>query len=359
MTRILPFFLIIFITINAEANSLKVTCKPPAIFIYGDSYVDAGNNNYINTSTLDQANFPPYGETYFKNSTGRFSDGRIIPDFLAQLAGLKDLVPVYLDKTRTIDQNYNGANFASAVAGALPTTLPGFAISLQAQLQNYKTEVGELNKRLGPNEARKISSTAVHYIAFGATDYIIPIELNSTIFDHRQYVNMVIGNLSTIVEAIYNQGGRKFVLQNVLDLGCSPGLKIYNVERDVECLKNASDLVYLHNEALDKLVSEKARLLSGSEIFLFDLRTTVSERTANPGNYGFKDGGSACCGSGRFNGEFSCGGKRPIKEFSLCPKPSEYVFWDSFHLTEHAYGQITSQIWNKPDGRLKGLFACL
>ncbi|GER53612.1 GDSL esterase/lipase [Striga asiatica] len=330
MTTILPFFLIIFISIDAVVNSLEVTCKPPAIFIFGDSYVDSGNNNYINTSTLNQANFLPYGETYFKNSTGRFSDGRIIPDFLAQLAGLKDLVPVYLDKTRTIDQNYNGANFASAVAGALPTTFPGFAISLQAQLQNYKTEVGELSKRLGPNEARKVSSTAVHYITFGATDYIIPFELNSTIFDHRQYVDM----------AIYNQGGRKFVLQNVLDLGCSPGLKIYNLERDVECLKNASDLVYLHNEALNKLVSEKARLVIPRFFY----------STYEP---------LACCGSGHFNGEFSCGGKRPIKEFSLCPKPSEYVFWDSFHLTESAYGQITSQIWNQPDGRLKGLFACL
>lgn len=53
-----------------------------ALFIFGDSFLDAGNNNYINTSTLDQANFWPYGETYFRRPTGRFSDGRLVPDFI-------------------------------------------------------------------------------------------------------------------------------------------------------------------------------------------------------------------------------------------------------------------------------------
>lgn len=55
-----------------------------AFFIFGDSYLDSGNNNYINTTTLDQANFWPYGETYFKFPTGRFSDGRLAPDFIGK-----------------------------------------------------------------------------------------------------------------------------------------------------------------------------------------------------------------------------------------------------------------------------------
>lgn len=59
--------------------------KHVALFIFGDSFVDAGNNNYINTTALDQANFWPYGETYFKFPTGRFSDGRLISDFIGKL----------------------------------------------------------------------------------------------------------------------------------------------------------------------------------------------------------------------------------------------------------------------------------
>lgn len=55
-----------------------------SLFIFGDSFLDVGNNNYINTSTLDQANFWPYGETYFKFPTGRFSDGRLVSDFIGK-----------------------------------------------------------------------------------------------------------------------------------------------------------------------------------------------------------------------------------------------------------------------------------
>lgn len=64
---------------DSISNKLKV-----APFIFGDSYFDAGNNNYINTTSLDQANFWPYGQTYFKFPTGRFSDGRLIPDFIGE-----------------------------------------------------------------------------------------------------------------------------------------------------------------------------------------------------------------------------------------------------------------------------------
>lgn len=77
----LLFLLLQFQT--SEGGSLR-ECrrKPSTLFIFGDSYFDPGNNNYINTSTLDQANFYPYGETYFKFPTGRFSDGRLISDFI-------------------------------------------------------------------------------------------------------------------------------------------------------------------------------------------------------------------------------------------------------------------------------------
>ena len=57
-----------------------------ALFIFGDSFYDAGNNIYLNTSntSLAKLNIFPYGETYFKHPTGRVSDGRLIPDFIVK-----------------------------------------------------------------------------------------------------------------------------------------------------------------------------------------------------------------------------------------------------------------------------------
>lgn len=81
--RFLMFgFLVIICSCLLVAGSLSLPEKHVALFIFGDSLFDAGNNNYINTTTDYQANFLPYGQNFFKYPTGRFSNGRIIPDFI-------------------------------------------------------------------------------------------------------------------------------------------------------------------------------------------------------------------------------------------------------------------------------------
>ncbi|CAI9756378.1 unnamed protein product [Fraxinus pennsylvanica] len=70
--------------------------KVPAILVFGDSSVDAGNNNQI--STVLKSNFRPYGRDFFGGKpTGRFSNGRIPPDFNSEGFGLRPFVPAYLD----------------------------------------------------------------------------------------------------------------------------------------------------------------------------------------------------------------------------------------------------------------------
>lgn len=72
---------------------------------------------------------------------------------------------------------------------------------------------------------------------------------------------------------------------------------------------------------------------------------------------GFKEGKSACCGTGQFRGVFSCGGKRIVKEFELCQNPNEYVFWDSFHLTDKVYSQLAHEMWSgEGDSKPLGLY---
>lgn len=56
-----------------------------ASFIFGDSLVDAGNNNYL--STLSKANVPPNGIDFKAtggNPTGRFTNGRTIGDLVGK-----------------------------------------------------------------------------------------------------------------------------------------------------------------------------------------------------------------------------------------------------------------------------------
>lgn len=53
-----------------------------AFFVFGDSLVDNGNNNYL--ATTARADSPPYGIDYpTHRPTGRFSNGLNIPDIIS------------------------------------------------------------------------------------------------------------------------------------------------------------------------------------------------------------------------------------------------------------------------------------
>ena len=82
-------FLVLFVVfLITPTHCLGHQCLPKqhvALFIFGDSLFDAGNNDYINTTSDNLANYGPYGETFFNYPTGRYSNGRLIPDFIGKM----------------------------------------------------------------------------------------------------------------------------------------------------------------------------------------------------------------------------------------------------------------------------------
>jgi hypothetical protein len=54
----------------------------PALYVFGDSTVDAGNNNNLNTDA--KVNRFPYGIDFNNVSTGRFSNGKTFADILGK-----------------------------------------------------------------------------------------------------------------------------------------------------------------------------------------------------------------------------------------------------------------------------------
>jgi len=90
--------------------------KVPATIVFGDSSVDAGNNNFI--PTIARSNFQPYGRDFEGGkATGRFCNGRIPTDFISEAFGLKPYVPAYLDPRYNISDFASGVTFASAATG--------------------------------------------------------------------------------------------------------------------------------------------------------------------------------------------------------------------------------------------------
>ena len=51
-----------------------------AIFAFGDSVIDSGNNNFL--SSLAKSNYWPYGVDFIQGPTGRFCNGNTVIDLL-------------------------------------------------------------------------------------------------------------------------------------------------------------------------------------------------------------------------------------------------------------------------------------
>ncbi|KAI4355382.1 hypothetical protein L6164_004162 [Bauhinia variegata] len=294
-----------------------------ALFVFGASVFDAGNNNYIRTSTDNQANFSPYGETFFKYPTGRFSDGRLIPDFIAEYAGLPLLFPYLYPGYRRYS---DGVNFASAGSGALDETRRGQVLNLNTQLNHFKNVSKLLRHEIGDVEATKeLLSNAVYLFNVGTNDYFVYLANQSNVFSPQQYVDLVIGNLTTVIQEIYKNGGRKFGMLGVGPLGCLPAAKVFvnGSQGSSSCLEEAQTLARLHNKALAIALHKLERKLTGFKYSFNNFFDLVTEIINRPSKYGFKEGGVACCGSGPYRGYNTCGRTRSARDYEFCENPND------------------------------------
>ncbi|KAJ9190449.1 hypothetical protein P3X46_001651 [Hevea brasiliensis] len=334
---------------NSCYDQSKLEAKHKALFVFGDSLFDPGNNQYLNGSTGEgiSATYWPYGQTFFNHPTGRLSDGRIVPDFIAQFADLP-ILPPYMEPGA--HRLADGVNFASAGAGVLDGTHPG-TIQLRMQLEYFKTLKKSLRQQLHDAEAEKVLRRAVYLFSIGGNDYFSFYTSNPEASESYQqaYVEMVIGNLTLVLKEFYSLGARKIAFQNVGPLGCVPVMEAMNPELGSSCVEIPLALARLHNEYLSVTLNNLESQLPGFKYAIFDYYNSLGDRVNNPSKYGFKEGKVACCGSGTYR-ESGCGGREGKEPYELCRRPSEYVWFDGAHTTEMTNHQLAELLWSgKPN----------
>ena len=166
---ILVYILTIFFN-TGNATRSRSFSKFPAILVFGDSTVDSGNNNEIDT--LFKANFLPYGRRYPGHTpTGRFSDGRLITDFLASILKIKNAVPPFLKPDLSDHEIATGVSFASSGSGYDDATNDVFqVISFPKQIDMFRDYTARLGRIVGEQKAKKIIGAALVVISTGTND---------------------------------------------------------------------------------------------------------------------------------------------------------------------------------------------
>ncbi|KAI3506020.1 hypothetical protein L1887_28373 [Cichorium endivia] len=136
-----------------------------ANFVFGDSLVEVGNNNYI--TSLSKANYIPNGID-FGMPIGRFTNGRTIE------LGLKDYTPPYLAPSTGGPLVLRGVNYASGGGGILNETrmIFGGRINLDAQLDNFANTRQDIISRIGVNAAQELLNGALFSVTIGSNDFI-------------------------------------------------------------------------------------------------------------------------------------------------------------------------------------------
>lgn len=72
-----------FMVLLSLGSSISNDNNIMASFVFGDSLLDVGNNNYI--VSLAKANHDPYGIDFGRMPTGRFSNGRTVVDIIGEM----------------------------------------------------------------------------------------------------------------------------------------------------------------------------------------------------------------------------------------------------------------------------------
>ncbi|CAJ1976301.1 unnamed protein product [Sphenostylis stenocarpa] len=354
-----------------------VSAQPArAFFVFGDSLVDSGNNDFL--ATTARADAPPYGIDFPTHQpTGRFSNGLNIPDIISEQLGLEPTLP-YLSPLLIGEKLLVGANFASAGIGILNDT--GFQflhiIHIYKQLKLFAHYQQRLSAHIGAEEAWKHVNQALVLITLGGNDfvnnyYLVPYSARSRQFSLPDYVTYIISEYRLILKRLYDLGARRVLVTGTGPMGCVPAelaLRSGNGECDVELQRAAS----LYNPQLVEMVKGLNQEIGAHVFVAVNAYEMHMDFVNNPRAYGtftslllvgsdagwnkglvirvlnfwcvlgptgFVTSKIACCGQGPYNGVGLC-----TTISNLCPNRDLYAFWDPFHPSERANRIIVQQM---------------
>ncbi|CAI9761956.1 unnamed protein product [Fraxinus pennsylvanica] len=347
MEKLLIILLLHFSLLISAINGHNV----PSIYVFGDSIFDAGNNHY-NKNCTAQADFPPYGSSFFHHPTGRFTNGRTVADFISQFIGFpfqKPFLEVQDEIKNGSIKGYpsNGLNFASAGSGVLrATNLDSGVTPIQVQLEQFRTLA----------EDRHISKFVIQQSLFllesGSNDifaYFDPFGTSTLTPD--AYVRSMLMEVGKFIDQICKLGARRIAVFSLGPVGCVPARVLLPGTPVTKCYGKMNKMVKNYNKGLEGLVNGIAIKYPGAFGVFGEVYKTVQDFRANPRRYGFANVTYACCGDGTLGGFLQCG-----KEgYTVCKNPNEYLFWDFFHPSEHTYKLIAKALWSGGHTRIRPL----
>ncbi|KAE8732715.1 GDSL esterase/lipase [Hibiscus syriacus] len=322
-----------FSVADAEASTLQrpFNNNISAGFVFGDSTVDPGNNNFV--QTLFRSNFPPYGKDFRgQTPTGRFTNGKLTTDLFASYIGIKEYLPPYLDPNLSIEDLMTGVSFASAGTGLDPLTAQiSSVISLPKQLDYFKEYKKRLQSAIGKERMESIIKDGVFLISCGTNDFVVnyfTLPIRRKKYTVSGYQQFVLHNLKQLLQVesimvapavpqkqppldLWDEGARRIAVTGLPPMGCLPvviTLNSGNAILERGCIEKFSRTGMEYNQMLQiELNSMQGRYAHlGAKITYVDIFTPLVDMIQGLGKHEFDEVSHGCCGSGFLEAGFLC-----------------------------------------------------
>lgn len=335
------------ITYLSKAQDSSSKAKVTAMYVFGDSLVDVGNNNYLKVS-LAKANFPHNGIDFpTGKATGRFSNGKNAADFIAEKLGLPTAAP-YLSIIKSKSDKTNalvaGVSFASGGAGVFNGTDELFkqSIPLTKQVEFYSSVYGALVQVMGLAATQQHLSKSIFPIVIGSNDLFGYFKSGSEVSKKstpQQYVDSMVSAVNGVLKRLHDLGARKFLVVGIGAVGCTPSQRIEN--KTEVCKEEVNFWATKYNDGLTSVLRAFKSEFKDVNYSYFDAYSAFVDFIQNPSTYGFTEVKAACCGLGQLRAKVPC-----IPISSYCPNRNDHLFWDLYHPGQKAAGLFVDMIFD-------------
>ena len=143
--------------------------------------------------------------------------------------------------------------------------------------------------------------------------------------DPMPTIGGALDNIGNVIQTLYTQGARKFLLLNVPDLASSPAVKMLEVANPGTAYY-ANYFTQIFNVGLSsmQLSMNNDPDYSGIDVRILNLYSLLDEIITDPDSFGIINTEDACV--------------TPNVPPFTCKKPDTYIFWDGIHPTKAVHG---------------------
>ncbi|TXG55873.1 hypothetical protein EZV62_017186 [Acer yangbiense] len=346
------------LVVSLKSSSSSTSCHFPAVYNFGDSNSDTGC-----VSAAFGRIHPPSGETFFGRPSGRYSDGRLIIDFIADKLGLPYL-NAYLDAL--LPNFRHGVSFAAAGSTIQPVDAKIFGagfnpLSLDIQLLQFEQLKERVNEFYNQAKSKQIKSTlprledfskALYTLDCGQNDLHYGLITSTSEEQAKASIPSVINHFATAVENLYQGGARMFWIHNTGPIGCLPFFVINyppqpgNADQ-TGCIKSHNEVAQEFNKQLKDRVSQLRTQFHEAVLVYVDIYSAKYTLISEAKKHGFVDPLGYCC-KHPGNNQARCWNTIIVNGTEVnavsCEDPSKYINWDGIHYTEAASRWIANHI---------------